>query len=243
MTWLAGMALPGGVTERTFAGYLTGSPVLMGRCQNPLLAVPATAEIVIEGRICPGEERLEGPFGNHTGLYVPATPAPVVRVDKVSMRKAAVYPCTLVGPPPMENMHLAQLTSSILLPLLKFDHPWVHDLYMPPASIFHRAAMIAVAADCCLSVAEITKALWASTLLKNARLLVLLDKDVPLCDQNQVYWRVINSGEWPATLLIDGHKAVLDARTPAVGRRVEPAPEILKKLQQRWQEYGLIDML
>ncbi len=243
MTWLAGVALPGGVAESSFAGYLSGRPLPMGRCQNSRLAVPATAEIVIEGRIFPGEEQLEGPFGNHTGHYAPASPTPVIRVDSVSMREAAIYPCTLVGPPPMENIHLAQLTESILLPLLQFDHPWIHDLFMPPESIFHRAAMIAVSKDCCLSLEEISRTLWAAPLLKNARLLVLLDRDVPLRDQSQVYWRMINSGAWPLPQRIDGHKVVLDARPPAGGRRVEPAAEIEEKIRRRWPEYGLDDML
>jgi 4-hydroxy-3-polyprenylbenzoate decarboxylase len=241
MTWLAGVALPGGVTESSFAGYLNGRSLLMGRCQDSRLPVPAASEVVIEGRILPGEELLEGPFGNHTGRYIPAAPAPVIRVEKVSMREGAVYPCTLVGPPPMENIHLAQLTTRILLPLLQFDHPWIHGLHMPPESIFHRAAMIAVAADCGLSGEEISKALWSSALLKNSRLLLLLDSDVPLRDPGQVYWRVINTFAWPALHRIVGDKVVLDARTPRGVRRVAPAGEVAEKVQRRWKEYGLIE--
>ena len=33
------------------------------------LEVPAQAEIVIEGYVTPGDERMEGPFGDHTGYY------------------------------------------------------------------------------------------------------------------------------------------------------------------------------
>jgi 4-hydroxy-3-polyprenylbenzoate decarboxylase len=243
MTWLAGVALPGGVTESSFAGYLSGCPLLMSRCRGSQLSVPAASEIVIEGRIHPAEEGLEGPFGNHTGRYVPATPAPVLRVERVHMREGAVYPCTLVGPPPMENIHLARMTESLLLPLLQFEYPWIHDLHMPPESIFHRAAMIAVDADCRLSLAEISMVLWESALLKNARLLVLLDSDAPLCDPNQVYWRLINTGEWPAPHRIDGARVVLDARTPAGANCVAPQDEVVTKVRQRWLEYGLNDMV
>ena len=33
------------------------------------LMVPAHAEIVLEGYVVPGEEKPEGPFGDHTGYY------------------------------------------------------------------------------------------------------------------------------------------------------------------------------
>jgi 4-hydroxy-3-polyprenylbenzoate decarboxylase len=241
MTWLAGVSLPGCVKETAFAGYLSGRPMQMGRCRDFNLAVPATAEIVIEGRIFPGEELVEGPFGNHTGRYVPASPAPVIRVEKISMREGAVFPCTVVGPPPMENVQLAALTAQILLPLLQFDHPWVHDLYMPPESIFHGAAMIAVAPECGLSFEEISRALWASALLKNSKLLLLLDRDAPLRDSGAVYWRLLNSVVWPASPHIDGQKVALDARTPAGSRRVATGDELEQNVLRRWHEYGLDD--
>ena len=33
------------------------------------LEVPASAHIVLEGYVEPGERRREGPFGDHTGFY------------------------------------------------------------------------------------------------------------------------------------------------------------------------------
>lgn len=239
LTWLAGMPLPEGVSETTLAGYLCGHPLSMGCCPATRLSVPAAAEIVIEGFIRPGEERMEGPFGNHTGRYAPAVPAPLIRVERVSMRHGAVYPCTLVGPPPMENHHLAARTTALLLTLLQFDNPWVVDLSMPRESIYHGAAMIAVAGDCGLSLAEISRALWSSVLLKKARLLVLLDSDVLLSDLHQVYWHVINAGVWPPANRLEGQKVVLDARTPPGAARVAMADHTASLVAERWQEYGL----
>lgn len=239
LTWLAGVSLPGDVAETDFAGYVLGHPLALARCRDKRLAVPATAEIVIEGRIFPGEELTEGPFGNHTGRYEPAAPAPVIRAERVSMREGAVYPCTLVGPPPRENSCLAELTERTLLVLLQFDHPWVLDLHMPVEGIFHRAAFVAVAPDCTQSLQDMSQALWSSALLKNSRLLVLLDAGTPLRDFGVVYWRVVNATGLADPCSIDTQRVVLDARSPAGSRKVEADVELVKTIMARWHEYGL----
>lgn len=239
MTWLAGVSLPGGVTELAFASYLTGRSLPVQRCQDPRLSVPASAEIVLEGRVWPGDEMLEGPFGNHTGRYQPAASAPVIRIERMYRRKEAIYPCTVVGPPPMENACLAEMTERILLPLLQFDHPWVQDLHMPPQGVFHRAALVAVAADCPVSVAEIRHALWASALLRDARLLILLDADVCLHDFADVYWRVVNAVDWATHCRADAQRLVVDARAPKGTRRVVADAETVRRIKARWGEYGL----
>ena len=182
LTWCAGISLPANVSEIDFASYLTGQSISMTQCQDSDLFVPANAEIVIEGYISPEDEQLEGPFGNHSGYYVPASPAPVVRVKSVYMREGAVYPCTVVGPPPMENMYLAQAAERLLLPLAQYDHPWIVDIHMPLEGVYHRAAMVSVDATK-VPVEEIGKSLWQSLLLRNSRLIILLDKEMKNCEE------------------------------------------------------------
>jgi 4-hydroxy-3-polyprenylbenzoate decarboxylase len=238
LTWCAGISLPESVSEIEFAGYLTGQSISMTKCQGSDLCVPSNAEIVIEGHILPGEEQLEGPFGNHTGYYVPASPAPVVRVKSVYMREGAVYPCTVVGPPPMENMYLAQAAERLLLPLLQHDYPWIVDIHMPLAGIYHRAAMVAVDAAN-MPVEEISKALWQSMLLRNSRLIVLLDKDCDLHQRSNVYWRVINADSWTKSVWMDGDKIVVDARRSPQKPVVRPDRNTQNKVMKRWQEFDL----
>jgi 4-hydroxy-3-polyprenylbenzoate decarboxylase len=239
LTWLAGVSLPDGVAETDFAGYLTGHPLKMGRCKDLNLAVPATAEIVIEGRVHPGEELEEGPFGNHTGSYDHASPAPVINVEKVSMRQGAIYPCTMVGPPPRENNFLAELSRRILLVLLQFDHPWVHDVHMPPEGIFHRAAMVAIAPDCSLSIETISTALYGSALLKSSKLLILLDSDTELSSYKEVFWRVVNTKNFSQSCRIGTQSILVDARSPKGFRRVMPNADMVQKVKARWPHYGL----
>lgn len=241
LTWAAGLPLPEGVYEVFFAGYLTGKPLALATCDASDLWVPASSEIIIEGEILPGEQHREGPFGNHTGRYVPAAPAPLLRVQRISCRDQAIYPCTLVGPPPMEDLHLAEAAAHLMLPLLQFDHPWVKDVHLPLEGIFHRGAFVTIDADSEQSLEELSAALWDSILLKNARLLVLLDEGEPLRDPAHVYWRLINTPDWSARLRVDAKRLVVDARGPTDRLAVEPDPATLQQVLQRWQEFGLGD--
>ena len=48
--------------------------------------VPASAEIILEGYIEPGEEAAEGPFGDHTGYYNEVQSFPVFTVERITHR-------------------------------------------------------------------------------------------------------------------------------------------------------------
>ena len=88
------------------AGYLRGKPVPMTRGRFVQTPVPASAEILLEGEVPPRQRRQEGPFGDHFGHYSRQEPWPVFEIKSVSRRREAVYPATIVGPPPLEDAML-----------------------------------------------------------------------------------------------------------------------------------------
>src|SRR5205085_1163414 len=59
----AAAPLPYDADEVEVAAKLQGAPIPMRRCRHVDLMVPATTEIVIEGRFIPNERRDEGPVG------------------------------------------------------------------------------------------------------------------------------------------------------------------------------------
>ena len=61
--------------------------------------VPASTEIVIEGRFLPNERRPEGPFGEFMGYYMPVGNNAVFEVLGVTCRKDAVFHSILCGSP------------------------------------------------------------------------------------------------------------------------------------------------
>jgi 4-hydroxy-3-polyprenylbenzoate decarboxylase len=209
LTWCAGLSLPCGVTETSFVSYLTGHSIDLLKCRHSDMFIPADGEIVIEGLVSHLDVGNEGPFGNHTGYYSDVSPAPVAKIHSVYRKENAVYPCTVVGPPPMENVYLAQANERILLALLKHDLPWVVDVHMPLEGIYHRAAFVSID-EFSGTRKEINKSLRESKLLKSSRIIVLLDKDCDLHNSPEVYWRVINADAWESDNLFEGR--LIDAR-------------------------------
>lgn len=102
MTLAAIMPLPEGIAEILFGGALAGFriPMVTRPGQLPILA---EADFCISGTIYPGEQKPEGPFGDHLGYYSLAHDFPLMRVDSVHHRTDAVWPFTTVGRPPQED--------------------------------------------------------------------------------------------------------------------------------------------
>ncbi|ADD05696.1 putative prenyl carboxy-lyase [Natrialba magadii ATCC 43099] len=92
------MWIPVGRSEATFAGGLQESPVELVPCETSDLRVPASAELVIEGRILPEERLDEGPFGDYFG-YVngPRRSMPVLAVDAITHRERPYLPFCVEG--------------------------------------------------------------------------------------------------------------------------------------------------
>ena len=76
-----------GLSEIDYAGGHRGEPFEVVNSELHGLPIPAHAEIVLEGEMTPGDEAMEGPFGEFTGYYGnPASMQPVVRVRRVYHR-------------------------------------------------------------------------------------------------------------------------------------------------------------
>ncbi len=235
LTWASGVSLPEDVSEIDFVRYLTGSAMPLCQAYTTTFKIPASAEIVIEGKVEPGEEMLEGPFGNHTGSYASPTPAPVIKVDSIRMKSDAIYPCTVVGPPPMENGYMARAAERLLLQMLQYDHPWVSDVHMPVEGIYHRAALVTVARNAALPIEDIQQALLTSQLLRRSRFLVLLDDGVELENLQQVYWHIINK----LNCIHHPEGVLLDARSSQSSIQVHQNPAIEGLVSKQWPKYGL----
>ncbi|HHQ42207.1 MAG TPA: UbiD family decarboxylase, partial [Chromatiales bacterium] len=78
--------IPDTLSEHAFAGLLRGARTELVRCIGSDLLVPATAEIVLEGHIHPGDEAPEGPFGDHTGYYNEVETFPVLTIERITHR-------------------------------------------------------------------------------------------------------------------------------------------------------------
>jgi UbiD family decarboxylase len=93
----AAAPLPYEADEMEVAAKLQGAPIAMRRCKHVDLMVPATTEVVIEGRFLPNVRRDEGPFGEFMGYYTPVGQNAVFEVLGVTCRKDAIFHSILCG--------------------------------------------------------------------------------------------------------------------------------------------------
>ena len=144
MIFTAIAPLPEGMDEIAFAGYLRGKPVPMVKGKSVSLRVPAEAEFIIEGIVPQDILREEGPFGDHFGHYSMEADFPIFRVNNISHRNNAVFPATVVGKPPKEDIFLGIAAGEMFSPLTKIVQPEVKDMWAYPASGFHNLLVVSV---------------------------------------------------------------------------------------------------
>ena len=103
LTLFMAASTPVSYPEYEMAGSLRQAPVELVKCETSDLWVPATAEIVLEGRISPDPKsfELEGPFSEYPGYYGgKRTPKHTIRVDCITHRKSPIFTGCLTGSSP-----------------------------------------------------------------------------------------------------------------------------------------------
>ncbi len=137
-------ALPEGIDEVMFAGFLRGARIPMTRGKTISIDVPANAEFILEGKVSLSESKLEGPFGDHFGHYSAASEFPVFLLNAITHRKNPIYPATVVGKPPMEDKFLGDATQQILGPLIRLMHPEIKSLWAYYEAGFHNLLVVEI---------------------------------------------------------------------------------------------------
>lgn len=218
LIYAATAPLPPGIDEALFAGFLRKKPVSLVPAKTVDLMVPEDAEIVIEGRIDPQEKRMEGPFGDHTGYYSLADLYPVVHVTAITHRNKPVYPCTIVGQPPMEDGWLGKATERIFLPLLRMNLPEVVDLHLPVEGVFHNIAFVSIQKRYPGHAFKVMHALWGMGQAMFSKMIFVFDHDVDVQNMNECLWRLGNNIDPERDMcLVRGPVDILDHASRSMG--------------------------
>ena len=129
------MPLPEGLSEMSFAGALAGRRFRYvyedGYC------ISTDADFVITGEVYPGENKLEGPFGDHLGYYSLQHNFPLMKVHKVYARKNAIWAFTVVGRPPQEDTSFGALIHEISGSALQNEIPGLKEVHAVDAAGVH----------------------------------------------------------------------------------------------------------
>ena len=134
-TVAAVMPLPEGLSELTFAGVLGGRRFRY--CYQDGFCISTEADFVITGEVYPGENKTEGPFGDHLGYYSLQHPFPLMRVHKVFARENAIWPFTVVGRPPQEDTSFGQLIHEMTGDAIPKEIPGVKEVHAVDAAGVH----------------------------------------------------------------------------------------------------------
>ena len=200
--WCASAPLPPNIDEYLLAGYLRGTPVKFVDCVSQPIEVPAEAEIVIEGTIDSNEHMPEGPFGDHTGYYTPVELFPVFRVSAITHRRNPVYPTTIVGIPPMEDVWMGKATERLFLPLIRLFLPEVTDVNMPAEGVFHNLVLVSIKKRFPGHARKVIFGLWGLALMSLAKNIVVVDDWVDVQNLSQTAWQALGNVDWSQDVVI-----------------------------------------
>jgi 4-hydroxy-3-polyprenylbenzoate decarboxylase len=181
--------VPDTLSEYQFAGLLRGARTEVVKCIGSDLEVPASAEIVLEGAIRPGETALEGPFGDHTGYYNEQERFPVFAIERITMRRDPIYHSTYTGKPPDEPAVLGLALNEVFVPILRKQFPEITDFYLPPEGCSYRLAVASMRKQYPGHAKRVMFGIWSFLRqFMYTKIVVVVDDDVDVRDWKEVIW-------------------------------------------------------
>ncbi|OGA23192.1 MAG: 3-octaprenyl-4-hydroxybenzoate decarboxylase [Betaproteobacteria bacterium RIFCSPLOWO2_02_FULL_67_26] len=212
--------VPDALSEYQFAGLLRGSKTEVVKCLGHGLQVPASAEIVLEGRIHPGETALEGPFGDHTGYYNETERFPVFTIDRITSRRDPIYHSTYTGRPPDEPAVLGLALNEVFVPLLTRQFPEIVDFHLPPEGCSYRVACVAIRKQYAGHARRVMFGVWSFLRqFMYTKFIIVTDADVNVRDWKEVIWALATRVDPRRDTVITEHTPVdyLDFASPVPG--------------------------
>jgi 4-hydroxy-3-polyprenylbenzoate decarboxylase len=251
--------VPDTLPEYAFAGLLRGSKTEVANCLINDLQVPASAEIVLEGFIYPGETAPEGPFGDHTGYYNEVDEFPVFTIERITQRQAPIYHSTFTGRPPDEPAVLGVALNEVFVPILQKQFPEIVDFYLPPEGCSYRMAVISMKKQYAGHAKRVMLGTWSYLRqFMYTKFVIVVDDDVNVRNWEDVIWAITTRMD-PArdlTILENTPIDYLDFASPVSGlgskvgfdatnkwpgetnrewgRPIVMSPEIIKKVDAMW---------
>ena len=188
--------VPDSLSEYQFSGLLRGARTGVVRALGVPLRVPASAEIVLEGHIHPDalhpsgfQHALEGPYGDHTGYYNERAEFPVFTVERITMRRDAIYHSTYTGKPPDEPAVLALAMNELFIPLLQRQFPEITDFHLPSEACSYRMAVVQIRKAYAGHARRVMMGVWSHLRqFMYTKFVVVVDEDIDVRNWGEVIW-------------------------------------------------------
>ncbi len=256
--------VPDTLSEYAFAGLLRGGKTEVLKARLSDLQVPASAEIVLEGYLHPGETAPEGPFGDHTGYYNEVETFPVFTIECVTERADPIYHSTYTGRPPDEPAVLGVALNEVFVPILQKQFPEITDFYLPPEGCSYRLAVISMRKQYPGHAKRVMLGLWSFLRqFMYTKFVIVTDDDVNIRDWKDVIWAMTTRMDPARDITVIEHTPIdyLDFASPVAGlgskigfdatnkwrgettrewgRPIVMDPEVKRRVDEIWRELDI----
>ena len=212
--------IPDTLSEFAFAGLLRGARTELVDCLSGNLQVPASAELVLEGVIHPGDTALEGPFGDHTGYYNEAENFPVFTIERITHRDSPIYHSTYTGRPPDEPAILGVALNEVFVPILQKQFPEIVDFYLPPEGCSYRMALVSIRKQYPGHAKRLMFAVWSFLRqFMYTKFVIVTNDDVDVRNWKDVIWAMTTRSDPARDLTVIENTPIdyLDFASPVPG--------------------------
>jgi 4-hydroxy-3-polyprenylbenzoate decarboxylase len=221
-TVLAAVApVPDTLSEYEFAGLLRGQRTRLWRSALTGLDAPAGAEILLEGFIHPHDTALEGPFGDHTGYYNAQDHFPVLTIERMHLRRGAIYHGSYMGRAPHDEPSvLAAALNEVFVPILQKVFPEIVDFHLPPEACSYRVAVVAIRKQYAGHARRVMMGVWSYLRqFTYTKFVIVVDADIDARDWSQVIWAIATRVDPARDALLVEHTPIdyLDFASPVAG--------------------------
>lgn len=214
--------LPEDLPELIFASLLQGER--LRRMKNPHGGLPliAEAEFAIEGIVPPHIRKPEGPFGDHYGYYSLQHDYPILQVNRFYHRKNAIFPATVVGKPPQEDMFLGTYIQELMAPLSKLVMPAIKAMWSYGETGYHSLSAIVCEERYPREAMKFAFRILGEDggQLNLTKFLVVIDRSLNLSDFRQVLTHALERAQLETDLFIIANLAMdtLDYTGPEINK-------------------------
>ena len=185
----ASTSIPSHWSELALASRIAGEAVETYGARTIDLEIPLAAQIVIEGRILANERRLEGPFGEFLGYYVPEGPNHVFEITSVYWRQDAVFHSILCGS--SEDLTLLEtVTAAKMYRHLTNVLPGIVDVSCSPAFM---NTTVKIQKQYEGHARQVIMAAFGADIDYNKAVFVV-DDDIDITNMNEVIWAFLTRG-------------------------------------------------
>ena len=217
LTLLASQAiLPLDTDELEVAGALHGKPLPVAKCVTNDVRVPATGEIVIEGRILVEDRASEGPFGEFPRYYSERAEREVIAVDAITHRRDPIF--HTIVPAEMEHLLLGAVPrEATLLAHLRRSFANVLDVHLSVGGTCRYHLFVKIRKQHEGQPRNVMLCAFGAHF--DVKHVVVVDEDVDVHDPRQVEWAVATRFQAHRDLLVvpGAQGSILDPSTTVDG--------------------------